>query len=471
MTTLDDILKPVCIAFNVDDPGKLPAAVKSKYEEVKNNLTNVPGMSEDQVAAALGPALVDGSIGIFNGHPEAMANAIQNTLKGIMVTAGGPVGAAFVAGSDMLVSILGTIGGTAHGVGDNWAPKPGEIWYGGWQIAGGNLTHKPPKSAINPVTFQPDPRWIPWTNSKTKSYQIPDTANGNKPVVSDGKPVYRSDDMPTIPNVIAYPDTGVPVVTGQFYWLPAVLNGVPKVLGGTYFPYPKDSFDYAFAHALTVALEQYLNVQGPSLTYDSPPPHNAMNLRDMLENMLQGWNSIHLPGNKILLNDPKRVKSTTATTTFANKTTTTTTLDAPDLIPQNPKIGDLATAIIMRDPRDWQWDGDPSASFGGANKTGYVPDYPIYLHTGPLLQSIGELFSMKPAPAQGVVLRPVPKMGPTGTQGPVVILRPGIVKPKQSSNPTIDTGFGAAIGFLVGGPIGGALGALGGWLFSKYRNK
>ena len=486
MSTLDDVLKPICIAFNVEDAGHLPAAVKSKYDEVKTQLLNVPGMNEDQVAAALGPALVNSVVDFFNNNPRAAAEGMYNCMKGILATAGGPIGAAFVTASDMLVSILGMIGGTAHGVGDNWAPPPGEVWYGGWQIAGGSITHKPPVAAVNPVTGQPDSRWIPWTNAKTKSYQVQDSVN-HKPAFDGNIPVYRSDDMPIVENVEAYPGTGVPMITGKFGWLAKIIFGFDKknamsgitpivtwVAGnenrhGSIMPYPENSFDYAFAHALTLVIEQYLNVQGPSLTFASPPEHSAMNLRDMLENMLAGWNMIHLPGNKILLNDPKKIVTNTQTSTWQGKQQTTTTLIAPAFIPQNPKIGDLATAIIMNDPRDWQYSGNnPGDSFSNTVATGYSPDYPIYLHTGELLQSIKSLFSMKPDPSMipkdpVIILRPGQPNIPIGTGAVPKTTKPGTKPTFKIVNPTT---VGATLGFMLGGPIGGLVGGAAGWVSS-----
>ena len=129
----------------------------------------------------------------------------------------------------------------------------------------------------------------------------------------------------------------------------------------------------------------------------------------------------------------------------------------------------LATAIIMNDPRDWQYSGNnPGDSFSNTVATGYSPDYPIYLHTGELLQSIKSLFSMKPDPSMipkdpVIILRPGQPNIPIGTGAVPKTTKPGTKPTFKIVNPTT---VGATLGFMLGGPIGGLVGGAAGWVSS-----
>src|SRR5208337_3524183 len=115
MIQFDFVLNPVLAAFKVSDISELPAAVKSKYDEVVNNLQNFPGMTTDALASALGPALANAGLELLKGNPAGAQQIMYNSLMGIMSTAGGPIGSAVASGLEILPTILEAIGGTAQG--------------------------------------------------------------------------------------------------------------------------------------------------------------------------------------------------------------------------------------------------------------------------------------------------------------------------------------------------------------------
>ncbi len=423
---IDTMLSPVLGVFGVADVTQLPAAVLSKYESVKETLLNVPGMTPDQLASAMGPAVVNAGLAVFQGNPAAGVKMLYNAMLGVMAVAGGPIGAAVAGALDATQSILGAIGGYAHGAGDECqsCSQGGSIWYGGWDIS----QHKAPIHSTLPGSTTPDPRWIKWDNQ---------TTHGPYVVGSDGKNDGQcADDMPTVQmsRWVCSQGQNTGLVSGNFLDLTSMLKGVEvrRYTGGLVFTGnvgliemvlaagqkhtttlvspPQDGFDYAFAQQLAMLLEQYMNAQGPRPVTGGtqqtgpnqwssiPSGPGEINLRDVIENMVYGWNAIHQPGKPVQLNRPYPVpKSTGGYYTGPNNTGFYVATTAP--VPPGPNTdhnfwdpgyvpGDYARRYLLADPRS--------------------QDVPLMLNTGPLLQGIQDLFNMRPpAPTMKIeALRP-----------------------------------------------------------------
>ena len=487
--TFDFVLNPVLTAFKVSDISQLPAAVQQKYNDVVNNLQNVPGMTTDDLASAMGPALANAGLAVLSGNPGAAGQMLYNSLMGVMTTAGGPIGSAVAMGLSALPSILQAIGGTAQGgQGNVYNASPnGEIWYGAW-----NLSRK--DAPLSPS----DSRWVPWTNTKSRTPITEIDSDGTWYVAGDDLAILNapypvtsgplvskkqvingySYDSPHLSTVNVPYGTGRSLdigedvqyvegtgsgVTGRFAWLPAVFQD-----------YPKDSFDYAVAQHIAGLLEQYYNAQGPGIipplyidssvvpigSFGNPgytPSQAEMSLRDMVESMLIGWNATHLPGNPIQLNGTDRLIS--KTTTFGNKTTTQRVFPS-SLLHQRRRVGDVAAYCLLGDPRD--------------------QDKVLMLNTGPLLPSLVALYNSAPPPIKIVLTKPtaaanpvltavhaatlskITELAPKPTVSNSVLSPP---KPKSKIVQVSAAGAGATVGFMVGGPVGAAIGGILGWVF------
>lgn len=409
---IDTMLSPVLGAFGVDDVSQLPAAVASKYDEVKQQLTNIPGMQPEQLASAMGPAIVNGVVDFAQGNGAAAAKMVYASMEAVMATAGGPIGAAVAAGIDATQDIMRAIGGTAHGAGDqcDQCRANGAIWYGAWNIA----QHKAPATDVL-ADGSPDPRWVRWDNKTTRGPLVVGSDGNN-----DGQ---CADDLPTVDMSASGINrwTCGGTVSGQFLDLPYMMNGlyvakpsgpfaflpgaspmpVPEGTPGAAFitPYAPDSFDFAFAQQLTLLLEQYMNKPGPAPVVSSsqqvgpnqwisiPNGPSEINLRNVAESMLAGWNVTHQPGKRIQINRPWPTYTPPVTYTGPNNTgfksggspvAQITTLWDPQRQP-----GDYVRRFILGDTR--------------------AQDVPLYLNTGPLLQSIQELFAMLPKSSGGLI--------------------------------------------------------------------
>jgi len=450
---IDMMLSPVLDAFGAADVSQLPAAVGRKYEEVKKELLAVPGLTGDQLASAMGPAIVNGITALAQHNPAAATMLLYRGMESVMSMGGGPIGSAAAAGLDAVPAIVQMLGGTAHGAADECqaCTSNGQMWYGGWDV----WQHKAPVQPTQP-DGTPDPRWIKWDNKTTHGPLVAGAGGSN-----DGQ---CADDLPTVDMgtqglnrwVCTQSGPGTGYVSGQFLDLPYVLSGawvgtppslksflgqaapalpVPAGTPGAKFvqPFPKDGFDYAVAHTIMMLLEQYMNAQGPRPVVSAsqqtgqnqftpiPAGPGEINLRDVIENMVWGWNATHEPGTRIQLNT--QGPTTYVTSTWQGKTSSMPVEDIAAFWQGRVKTGDFARRFIMNDPR--------------------AQDVPLYLNTGPLLQSIRDLYGMMPttAPPKKVVLLPIKTVGgkpvPSNFATHAVLPPPIKVKPSSpTSHPT-----------------------------------
>lgn len=411
MPQLDQIFQLVLDHYQAADPSQLPEPIKSNWSKAKlfvdDKITSL-GIDSNAVASALGPSVAGMIGGILKNDSAAAGEAVIAGMVGVAALVGGPIGMVMGAGVAAIESAIFAVAGQAQGgkgVCDACPPQ----MYGGFDLA----VEKPPTGAT-------DPRWIKWTNQTPRKMD-----NDKKIVCSDDCPIGSS----SVPSDYIWCGVSSGLrVSGLYGWLPWLIKA-----------YPQDSYDGTLAQLTAMLLEKYINAQGPmpSIVNNGGP---LINLRDVAERLLDGWNAIHdsAGAGDVMIDptDPRIMKAVTST--FGGKTTTQV-VSSLDAVISNRAPGLYAAYLINRDGRQ--------------------PQQALKLHMGKLNGDLSKLYQDLGLGPKVIKLKPL-SMSKAALQAK-----------KHLSHKWGATAAGAAVGAVLLWPVGAVAGAVIGAAVDWWRSR